>query len=71
MTLPALAGKRMRRAYQLSIYIISAAEARAQQQTSRTPLLLSIDGTDRRTDGRTPDHYIDFAPHAGNVGGFW
>jgi len=30
---------------------ISAARARAQQQTSRTTLLLSIDGTDRRTDG--------------------
>jgi len=25
----------------------------AQQQTRRTPLLLSIDGTDRRTDGRS------------------
>jgi len=25
----------------------------AQQQTRRTPLLLSIDGKDRRTDGRT------------------
>jgi len=35
---------------------ISAAGACAQQQTSRTPLLLlSIDGTDRRTDGWTPD----------------
>jgi len=30
---------------------ISAAGARTQQQTSRTPLLLSIDGTDRRMDG--------------------
>ena len=29
----------------------------AQQQTRRTPLLLSIDGTDRRTEGRTPDRY--------------
>jgi len=28
-----------------------AAVARAQQQTSRTPLLLSFDGTDRQTDG--------------------
>ena len=34
----------------------------AQQQTRRTPL--SIDGTDRRTDGRTTDCYIDPAPHA-------
>jgi len=25
----------------------------AQQQTRRTPLLLSIDGTDRQTDGRS------------------
>jgi len=32
---------------------ISAARARPQQQTRRPPLLLSIDGTDRRTDGRT------------------
>jgi len=30
-----------------------------QQQTRRPPLLLSIDGTDRRT----PDRYIDPAPH--------
>jgi len=35
---------------------ISAARARAQQQTRRTSLLLSIDGTDRRTDGRTDGH---------------
>jgi len=31
---------------------ISAAGAHAQQQTSRTPLLLSIDGTAERTDTR-------------------
>jgi len=42
MTLPAFAAKRGR-----SYTSISA--ARAQQQTSRTPLLLLIDGTDRRT----------------------
>jgi len=30
---------------------ISAARARPQQQTSRPPLLLSIDGTDGQTDG--------------------
>jgi len=42
---------------------IFAARARAQQQTSRTPLLLSIDETDGRTDKRTPDRYIDPAPH--------
>jgi len=35
----------------------------AQQQTRRTPLLLSNDGTDRRTDGRTLDRFIDHAPH--------
>jgi len=34
--------------------------ARAQQQTSCTSLLLSIDGqTDGGTDGPTPDRYID------------
>ena len=35
----------------------------AQQQTHRTPLMRSNDGTDRRTDGRTPDRYTDRAPH--------
>jgi len=34
-----------------------------QQQTRRTPLLLRIDGTDRQTDGETPDRYIDPAQH--------
>jgi len=34
-----------------------------QQQTSRTSLLLLIDGTDRQTDRRTPNHYIDPGPH--------
>jgi len=38
---------------------ISAAGAGAQQQTRRPSLLLSIDGTERRTDGQTPDRYID------------
>jgi len=38
---------------------ISAARAGAQQQTSRTPLQLSIDGTDRQTDGRTPDRNVN------------
>ena len=38
---------------------VSAASALAHQQTSCTPLLLSIDGT----DGRTPGRYIDPAPH--------
>ena len=36
---------------------IFAAGARAQQQTSRTPLLLSFDGTGQ-TDGRTDGHPI-------------
>jgi len=30
---------------------------------ARTSLLLSIDGTDRQTDRRTPDRYLDPAPH--------
>ena len=38
-----------------------------QQQTRRRPLLVSIDGTGRRTDGRTDrrtlDRFIDYAPH--------
>jgi len=44
MTLPTFAAERMRR-----YRSISAAVSRAQQ-ASRTPLLLSIDGTDRPTD---------------------
>ena len=39
----------------------------AQQQTRRTPLLLSTDETnrrtDRQTDGRSPNRYIDPVPH--------
>ena len=35
----------------------------AQQQTHCTPLLLSMDRTDRRTDGRTLDRFIDSAAH--------
>ena len=35
----------------------------AQQQTRRTPLLLSIDGTDGRTDGRTLGRFTYPAPH--------
>ena len=37
---------------------VSAAGARLQQQTRRPLLLLSIDGTDRRTDGRTLDRFL-------------
>jgi len=36
---------------------IFGARARAQQQTRRPALLLSIDGTDGQTDGRTLDRY--------------
>ena len=46
----------------LSIDISHTRDAR--QQIRRTPLLLSIDGTDKQTDGRTPDRYIYPAPHA-------
>jgi len=31
--------------------------------SSKPPLLLSIDVTDGRADGRTPNRYIDPAPH--------
>jgi len=46
MTLPAFAAERRRL---LSIDI--SCPQGAQQQTRRTPLLLSIGGTSRRTDG--------------------
>ena len=36
-----------------SYWSIFTARARAQQQTCRPPLLLSIDGTDGRMDGRS------------------
>ena len=41
----------------------------APQQTRRTPQRLSNDGrqTDRRTDGRTPDRYIDPAPYTNKL----
>jgi len=69
ITLPAFAAER-RRTYsttpaarpQLSIHI--SRRQGAQQQTRRLPLLLSIDGTKGRTDGRTLDRYIDPVPHA-------
>jgi len=56
MTPPALAVERRR------LHTVPAAidrDAGAQQQTRRAPLLLSIDGTDRRT----PDRYTDRAAH--------
>ena len=40
---------------------ISAARARPQQQTRRPPTLLQIDGTDRRTDGRTRGRFTTLA----------
>jgi len=60
----AAAGTRCQRS-QLSIDI--SCPLGAQQQTRRPPLLLSIDGTDRRMDGRTDrrtlDRFIDPAAH--------
>jgi len=53
-----------------SYRLISAARARAQQQTRRTSLLLSIDGTDRWTDGRTDTrqmHRLCTAYYAGKL----
>jgi len=35
----------------------------AQQQSRGTPLLRSNDGTEKRTDGRTPNRYTDYVPH--------
>ena len=60
ITLPAFAAQR-RCLQQISTDTRYAASA--QQQTSRASLLLSIDGTDRQTDGRTPDRFIVPAPH--------
>jgi len=48
---PSYAAERRLQAYRLSVESISTADAGAQQQTRRPPLLLSIDGTDRRTNG--------------------
>jgi len=41
---------------------ISPASHGAQLQTRRTPQLLSIDGTDRQTDGRTDDRFLSTLP---------
>jgi len=61
MTLPAFAAKRRRLQYGArSCRSISAADAGAQQQIRRPPLLLSIDGTDGQTDTR-PLHRRCFA----------
>ena len=47
---------------QLSIDI-SCPQGAKRQQTRWLPLQLSIDGTYRRTDGRTPNRCTDPAPH--------
>jgi len=52
MTLPASAAEG-RRLQQISMIAGTRRQQGAQQQTSRTSLLLSIDGTDGQTDGRT------------------
>jgi len=59
MTLAAFAAEHWRLQHGARSYrSISAADAGAQHQTRRSPLLLSIDGTDRRTD---------LTPHTGSV----
>jgi len=75
MTLPAFAGKRRAAAPLLlgarrpPLSIDISCQHGAQQQTRRTPMLMSIDGrrtgrqTDGQTDGRTIDRSIDPAPH--------
>jgi len=74
ITLPAFAAERRaaapllhaeRRRKQLSIDV--SCRRGAEQQTRRTPLLLSNDGTDRQTDGRTRERFIDPAPHTGRA----
>ena len=54
------AGRRRRRPTLLTV--ISRPHG-AQQQIGRTPLLLSIDGTDRRTDREKLDRFTDPAQH--------
>jgi len=63
-TLTAFAAERRRACYtasasrlQLSIHI-SRLQGALSSKPAGLPLLLSIDGTDRRTDGRTPDRYM-------------
>jgi len=50
MTLPAFAAERWRLQHGPADIDRYAADAGAQQQTRRPPLLLSTDGADRRTD---------------------
>jgi len=56
-TLPAFAADRRAAAAAARWRPISC--QRGAQQQTRCTQLLSIDGTDRQTDGRTPDRYID------------
>ena len=77
MTLPAFAAER-RRACSCSTALAACPHLSiniscphgVQKQTRRPPLLLSIDGTDRRTDGRTdarPSHRPYSAYYSGSV----
>ena len=61
MTLPALLQSAC------TAYTSCRSGAHAQQQTSCTPLLPSIDGTDRRTDGRTRAYYASSVNNKGYV----
>jgi len=54
-----LRGPHVAQQQQLSIDIC----CKLTQQTRRPPLLLSIDGTDRQTDGRTLDRYMTFTAY--------
>jgi len=56
MTLPAFAAAAPAEQQSISIFCPHG----ARQQTGRTSLLLSIDGT----DGRTPDRFIEPAAHS-------
>jgi len=53
VALPAFAAAADRQPPALQQSIDASCPQGAQQQTSRPPLLLSIDGTDRRTNERT------------------
>jgi len=76
MTLPAVAVERGRLLTAISIDSWYAAPAPAAvdryllpagRSATNPPVLPSIDGTDRQTDGRTLDRFIDPVTHAGGV----